>query len=621
VIGSYLRSFAAGRIEAVADFDLDAVTGDDPRAAKLARVLAFYAQRLPDEERELLARLAVFPRGVSLELLGTVVDAGGEVAGLLVNARSRLLALLNRLAARGLVFRYASHEAVAWTAHPFLRDRFRLLLGCPPEQVFAVVADALGAGLEKLPITLPTEPAELDHYERLIEATRLAGREKGAFAIFKYRLGGYEHLGKKLGEYIRGYRILKGFSHCGQPQKLVSHWPSHSQRELYNVLSLFSIRLGKLHEARSLLKLAIHTDLRRKSDYEWNLTNIPKLSFDLDPFDSWRGEHEDGGGMMQGDYHHSIVNPYSFISTQSRFRMSSDCEFHSKMRSHELSNILSNISNLSIMLGQLSDAKKFSTVAVKSALHGYARQLRLSVVAAAFVMHLQGDIFNARKLFIILEQLTNDALDSIGLSRRARHFLDLGNLKESRELAQHGLAMATFNRWNFEIPRFHDLLARLSLAEGNDPTAHLDEIRTWSSRTGDMEWIISAHLLAARQSLAMGDNQAALAEAELGLLHAETCGYGLLRIELLIALARLRLAWPDPPAAIQASRQALDLATGPECGYAWGEADAAQAWGEAFVANGEPELAQRAFSRAHVVRQRIRHPGIKETESWLARIS
>ena len=42
------------------------MTGDDPKAAKLARVLAFYAERLPPEERELLARLSVFPRGVTL---------------------------------------------------------------------------------------------------------------------------------------------------------------------------------------------------------------------------------------------------------------------------------------------------------------------------------------------------------------------------------------------------------------------------------------------------------------------------------------------------------------------------------------------------------------------------
>ncbi|MFM9103600.1 MAG: hypothetical protein ACKOPS_20620, partial [Cyanobium sp.] len=143
----------------------------------------------------------------------------------------------------------------------------------------------------------------------------------------------------------------------------------------------------------------------------------------------------------------------------------------------------------------------------------------------------------------------------------------------------HGLADAQKTNRNQEIPWFQALLARLALAEGHDSTAQLEAIRAWTSRTGEMEWIITAHLLAARQALAMGDNQAALAEAELGLLHAETCGYGLLRIELLLALAGLRLAWPDPPAAIQAARQALDLSAAPECGYAWGEADAAQAWG------------------------------------------
>lgn len=120
-IGSYLRSFAAGQIEAVAEFNLDAVTGDDPRAAKLARVLAFYAERLPAKERELLARLAVFPRGVNLELLGVLVDAGGDVAGLLVNGRAGLQVLLYRLSDRGLVFATKSADAVelvwlSWTA-------------------------------------------------------------------------------------------------------------------------------------------------------------------------------------------------------------------------------------------------------------------------------------------------------------------------------------------------------------------------------------------------------------------------------------------------------------------------------------------------------------------------
>ena len=104
-----------------------------------------------------------------------------------------------------------------------------------------------------------------------------------------------------------------------------------------------------------------------------------------------------------------------------------------------------------------------------------------------------------------------------------------------------------------------------------------------------------------------------------GLNGAVACGYGLLRIELLVALARIRLAWPDTLKAIQAAREALDLAAHPDCGYAWGEADAAQAWGEAFFANSELALAQRAFTRALEVRRRIKHPGASETERWLAR--
>src|SRR5206468_6095993 len=64
--------------------------------------------------------------------------------------------------ARGLVFQYQSDEAVTWTAHPFLRERFRELLGCPAERVFDTVAQALGAGLETRPDTKPSDSTTLD---------------------------------------------------------------------------------------------------------------------------------------------------------------------------------------------------------------------------------------------------------------------------------------------------------------------------------------------------------------------------------------------------------------------------------------------------------------------------
>lgn len=553
VLGSYLRSFAGGRIEAVKEFDLDAVTGDDPRAAKLARVLAYYAQRLPEEERELLARLSVFPRGVTLDLLGVLVDAGGEVAGLLVNAKPRLVALLGSLRARGLVFQYESSEAVTWTAHPFLRERFGKLLECPPERVFDAVARALGAGLEKRPHTKPSNAATLDQYERLIEATRLAGREQEAIDLYHYGLGNYHNLGWVLGEYERGYRILATFSATGRPEDLGVTMALRDRSSLANELSIFTRHLGRLAEAWAIRRL------------------------------------DDGWKKSLADPKHASVG-------------------------------LQNSSEVVFELGRLAEARVLAGEAMNEAETASDNEEKQdSLALRSIAAHGLGDVAAARADFAAATELKGQPLNSFWGAQNARHHLDLGDLPVARALADHGLATARRNGWNFDLPRFAALLARIALAEGDDPTSHLDAMRAWTSRTGDMEWIIEAHLLTARHLLARGDTQSALGEAETGLLHAVTCGFGLLRIELLVTLARIRLAWPDPPRAIQAAREALDLAAHPDCGYAWGEADAAQVWGEAYFANSELALAQRAFTRALEVRRRIEHPGASETERWLAR--
>ena len=148
--------------------------------------------------------------------------------------------------------------------------------------------------------------------------------------------------------------------------------------------------------------------------------------------------------------------------------------------------------------------------------------------------------------------------------------MDLGELRAARALLKDAAwTVYRANAINVTTALYDVLLARYHLAEGNDPSSHLESLRAWSSRTGDMDCIIEAHLLSARRLLGSGDSQAALAEAEAGLLHAVSCGYRLLRIELLVALARIRLVWPDPPKAIQAAREAIDLATHADCQYAW----------------------------------------------------
>jgi tetratricopeptide (TPR) repeat protein len=551
VIGSYLHSFANGRIAEVAGFDLDTATGDDPKAAKLARVLAFYAERLPPQERELLARLSVFPRGVTLELLGTVVDAGGEVAGLLVSAKPDLVKLLGTLKGRGLVFEYRGDTAATWTAHPFLRERFRDLLGCPAEEVFDVVARELGAGLEERPKTRPSESRMLDRYERLIEATRLAGREQDAFKLFKYGIGSYTNLGKGLGEYHRGYRILAAFSRTGRPEDLGPTMTLRQRSLLANSLALFALRLGRLAEA-------------------WAIRQVD---------DRWRKALSNSGEIALG---------------------------------------LLNSSAVAFARGRLDESRSLAdaAVAARKAVEDRSHKMR-SFSYRAIAAHALGDIHAARADFASATEVRGGPLVSLWASQHARHHLDLGEIDAARTLCDRSLKLA---RVADELPRFHNLLAYLALAEGKDPTPHLDEIHAWTSRTGDMQFIAQAHLLTARYCVASGAPQAALGEAEAGLLHAVSCGYGLLRIELLNALARIWLAWPDQPKAIQAAREALDLAAHPDCQYAWGEADAAQVWGEAYFANYEPTLAQRAFARALAVRQRIEHPGVTETEKWLTRV-
>lgn len=530
-------------------FDLDAVTGDDPKAAKLARVLAFYAERLPVEERDLLARLSVFPRGVTLEILRTIVDAGGEVAGVLVDAKQRLINLLTNLKMRGVVFESYSDTAITWTAHPFLRETFRELIGCPAEKVFEIVAQSIGSGLEKRPSTKPTDSSILDRYERLIEATRLAGREEDAFELYWYGIGGFAHLGQALGEYQRGYRIVSGFSATGRTEDIALTLPLRQRCLLVNALALFGMKLGRLADA-------------------W---------FARQMFDRWAQALGEVNVIAAG---------------------------------------LRNSIEMALELARLKEAHLLANAILMDRPEGN-RQEAAALSARAAAAHLIGDVASSDADFAAATEREGEPLFSLRGARHVRRLLDVGNLSAARSLCETGLRNA--GDWIQEAVWFQALHARIDLAETRDPSPRLDQIRAWTLRTGEIKYIIEAHLLTARHLQSVGDYQAALHEADSGLVHAVACGYGLLGIELLIALARIRLAWPDPPKAIQAAREALDLATDPDCGFAWGEADAAQVWGEAYLANYEPTLAKRAFERALAVRKRIRHPGIAETEEWLAR--
>ena len=393
VIGSYLHSFANGRIDEVASFDLDAVTGEDPKAAKLARVLASYAERLPVEERELLARLSVFPRGVSLDLLGVLIDTGGEVAGLLVNAKPRLVRLLGSLKARGLVFEYRSDASVTWTAHPFLRERFRDLLGIPAEKVFEVVAQSLGTGLEKRPETKPSDPSVLDRYERLIEATRLAGREQEAFDLVLVWMGA---TATSAGSLV-------------STSEATGSWQRSAPRGNRSI-----------------------SDRRTNCDTGPGLQTIShslrKLSRSLgggvgDP----AGESTDGGRR-------SASQNTSTGSSRTR----ATCVIRTGPSGR-------------IPLACRRGADRSGSGGAKR------QQGKNALAYRAIAAHALGDIPAARTDFDAATELEGRPLLSLRGSHHARHHLDLGDITTARALCDHGFKTSRANNWIEELALFQAL--------------------------------------------------------------------------------------------------------------------------------------------------------------------
>src|SRR5206468_8137612 len=133
-------------------FDLKSFASHQ-KAERLSKVLTGYAAKLPADERDLLARLSLFPRGITVQYLGFVIGAGGEIAGALIGYdQLRLLDMLEGLRELGLVFMAESRDGRTYSAHPFLRDFFRTLLGATkPEQVHEAVRRNVAQGIEERP--------------------------------------------------------------------------------------------------------------------------------------------------------------------------------------------------------------------------------------------------------------------------------------------------------------------------------------------------------------------------------------------------------------------------------------------------------------------------------------
>ena len=552
VLGSYLGNFAQGDPSQAPEFSLADASESDPKARRLSRILEQYAKVLTAAERDLLARLALFPRGVKVEILAWIVQSGGEVAGALIGLADReLLKHLERLRALGLVFRYETDGQVVYSAHPFLREFFRNLLGTKPESVHESVRAKLAPSLEARPATPPSDPAILDQYEMLIEQTLLAGRVQEAFELYWFGLGSYRNLGWVLGENGRGLRILERFVPKDDFSLIEPHLSADDRSALVNDLGLFAKSLGDLARSREAL------------DHSRRLYA--------------RAAHQ---------------------------------EYESR--------IAQNLAEVELHAGHFRPATVLTEGAVLLATEAKA-DIGDPVAYQATAHFALGDIAVAAAGFQRATELERKPLlYSIRGIWEAESRLLRGDRSGARRQTQANREIAASNDWNDTVCRCNSLLARLLLPDDPAQAAQrLQDARAFASRSGEVDLQLRCFHAASDIHRYLGDCPQAIAEAEAGILLADTCGFGKFSIDLRLALAETLLAAGDARKALQNARSALDRSEHPDCQYAWGQADGLHFCGLAHLRLGERELARQRLTAALQLRERLGHGRIEETRHAL----
>ncbi len=246
MMGSYVGSFLGGDARRFEEVPLAEAARDDVLARRLQAVLSAYARALPERERDLLARLCVLGASVDEEALEVIARAGGALAGSLSGmGRAELRRTLARLERLGLVFTAREGQAL-YSTHPFLRDYFKSLLGVAPEHIHALERERLAARLDTRAHEPPRDGARLDAYEALLLHTLRSGQPLGAYHLYARSLGGFAHLGLRLGDMSRGARLTATFAPEGDPRKLPESLPEPVRAELAYDWGLYAGALGQL---------------------------------------------------------------------------------------------------------------------------------------------------------------------------------------------------------------------------------------------------------------------------------------------------------------------------------------------------------------------------------------
>ncbi|WP_437728932.1 helix-turn-helix domain-containing protein [Sorangium sp. So ce861] len=585
VVGSYVGAFLGGdaaRLSAAGAAHLAEAERDDVLARRLSSVLSAYARALPPGERDLLARLSVFPGGAGEAALLQLIRAGGDIAGAMAGWGAAELARgLARLERLGLVFAARQGE-LCYSTHPFVRQHFKSLLGVPPDRIHAAGSAAPPPRLDEAPRRAPRERRAVDAYEAILAELLGAGRAGEAYEIYAFGLGGFAHLGLKLGDMARGARILRAFAGGDDPRGMPASLPERVRASLAYDAGLYAGALGDLSFACACY--AAHNEIAGAlADPAPLATGLRTLAYT----ERLRGRLTEARRLLE--------------------------------RASEVD-------------------RRGATSGVRASDSGQA--VRIAALLAA-VLHDLGEVDAAGEHFAIVREL-GDAPVARRALWEAEHDLALGRRDRAREATERNLAECRRRGWEGHVAHGHTLLG-LALLDGGggdegidggvaraEAEAHLVEARRWASATGEVEVALRCHELAARLALAAGRPDEGARQALEGLHVAETCGFGPFRARLATVAARCALARGAGEAASAAALADAAVAWAGE--DAWARADALHWAGVARAASarggelaaaargGELARGRKLLAEAAALRERLRHPEAGASRAALAQL-
>lgn len=250
VLGALTARFLGGDGRRCDTLDVADASHDDPLARRLATMLTRYAEQLPAVERDLLARLAVFPRGVTVDALCEIASSealSGALSGL---RRAEVARHLARLADQGIVFAQRGGERYA--AHPFVSDVFRAL--GPAKALHEHARGALLATLKNRPGAHATSPEALDGLADLVAHTVGADLGEEAAQVYLRAMGGFAHLGMIRGAFAFALRVLQMLSPERHPTSLTAGITPSTALALTYDWGLCAVSLGDLSTADAALR-------------------------------------------------------------------------------------------------------------------------------------------------------------------------------------------------------------------------------------------------------------------------------------------------------------------------------------------------------------------------------